>query len=202
MGIFGYGDVEYDIDDCKVARWNGDGTYGPLVDVPAIDMARIEFTLKQALGRGDGGLQLVAAGIEAANVTIRNFGIVAATLPILFGASNDEYNPGADAYTINDMVAGQVLPYFGMTIRSFDNESTPAAGHQPGGAIIFLPKIKVTANFQWNFAYNTFIQPELTGFSLPDSNLPSNVNVSFSRFCRVKRYKRDLPQLSTIGMPI
>lgn len=196
MGIFSYGDVEYDIEDCKIARWNGDGTYGSLIDVPAIDMARIEFTMKQALGRGDGGLKLVASAIEAANITMRNFGIVATSLPVLFGASNDEYNPGADAYTINDMVAGQVLPYFGMAIRSFDNESVPGVGHQPGGALIFVPKIKVTANFQWNFAYNTFIQPELTGFGLVDDNLPSNVGVSFGRFVRVKRYKRDLPLLS------
>lgn len=188
--LFQYGDAQYDIDDCKVAIWNGDGTYGTPVDVPAINMFRISHQLKSQQGRGDGGLKLLAGAIEAANVTIRNFGIVAATLPIFFGASSDEYNPGADAYTVNDFAAGKVLPYFGAAIRSFDTEST--AG---GGALIFVPKIKVMSNFDWSYSYNEFIQPELTGFAVPDDNLPSNVAVSFGRYVRIKRYKRNLPQI-------
>lgn len=192
-GVFTYGDALYDIDDAKVAAWNGDGTYGTLIDVPGISSARIEFVPKTQDGYGDGGLILTASAIQQANMTIRNFGIKADMIEALFGASSDEYSPGASAYTIVDMPVGVPLPYFGMVIRSFDNEIANA------GALIFVPKIRVVGNFQWELSYNNFVQPELTGRALPDGNLPSNISVNVSRFVRVYKYKI-LPSIS--AMPI
>lgn len=201
--IFQYGDVAYDIDDMKIAAWLGDGTYGTMIDIPAINRFNIEFVMKSQTGNGDGRRKLTASAIEAANVSMRNFGIPAQAIPILFGSSNDEYNPGADAYSIQDFVAGQEMPYFGALIRSFDSESPVTTGHHKGGTLLFVPKIKVMANFSWTFEYNTFIQPEMTGSVLDDDTLPANV-AGFSRFVRRKVYKRDLPLIGQAGalMPL
>lgn len=201
--VFNYGDVAYDIQDMKIAAWNGDGTYGTLIDVPAINRFNLEFVMKSQTGNGDSGRVLTAAAIEAANVSMRNFGIPALAVPILFGGSTNEYGTGSDLYSIQDLAAGQELPYFGALIRSIDPESAVTPGHTKGGTLLFVPKIKVMSNFSWTFEYNTFIQPELTGSAQPDSNLASQVS-GFDLFVRRKVYKRDLPLIGAVGarMPL
>lgn len=196
-GVFGYGEVSYDVDDTRVALWNGDGTYGTPVDLNGINEFRIEFVMKSQDGNGDGGLILTASSIISANITIRNFGIPSSAVPILFGGSNDEYAPGVDAYTILDIPVGAPMPYFGALVRAFDPESATGTG----GSIFFVPKIRVVANFQWDISYNNFRQPELTGRALQDGNLQSNVS-GRSRFVREKRYKRNMPLLSAVSWPL
>lgn len=190
MAVFQYGDLEYDIDDAKVARRNGDGTYGTLIDVTSINMARITFNAKTQDGRGDGGITAVASANESGSITIRNLGIPDGLLSTFYGMSSDEYGSGDSAYKILDMVAGYPFPYFGMVLRSFDNENAGS------GALIEIPKIKIMSNFDWNLSYNEFVQPEMTGRVLPDGSLGSFVT-GFQRFVRVYKF-RTLPQITRI----
>lgn len=191
-GIFDYGSVLYDIDDLKIARSNADGTYGTLIDVPSVDMFRIEWVLKAATGRGDGGETAQASAIESAQITMRNLSVKRDNMTAMYPADVYNYGTTPSQNSLMDIESGRPFPYFGAIARIFDGEDDQA------GALIFVPRMKIMNNLTWNAEYNTFVTPEVTAKALRH---PTLVNASGrSRFVRIRFYESGLPQITT--MPI
>lgn len=191
-GIFDYGGNLYDIDDLKIARNLGDGTFGDLVDVPSIDMFRIEFVTKNQTGRGDGGITALASAIESCNITIRNLGIKRDQITYMFPADSYETGVEPDREEMTDIESGRPFPYFGAIARIFDGESDDA------GALIFVPRIKIMQNITWNVEYNTFVAPEMTAMAVRDPVLLTTSGRN--RFVRAIFYESELPAIT--AMPI
>lgn len=193
-GIFDFGGNLYDIDDLNIFVNNNDGTFGPKVNVPAIDMFRMEFQTKNQRANGDGGIAALASAIEAVNVSMRNVGIQRDHWGILFNSSDYEYGTAPNRVEDFFIEFGAPLPYFGALARIFDGESATS------GAIIFIPRIKIMNNVQWQAEYNTFVTPEISGFGIPETTLvnPSGRPRSF----HAKFYESNLPLLSTLSLPL
>lgn len=193
-GIFEYAGNLYDIDDLKIAVNNNNGTFGTLIDVPAVDMFRMEFQTKNQRANGDGGIAALASAFEAVNVSMRNVGIKREHWAALFPTESYEYNSTPNRVEDFFINFGQPLAYFGAAARIFDGESATS------GAIIFVPRIKIMNNVQWQAEYNTFVTPELTGFGIPETNLLTPGGRA--RSVHVKFYESNLPTIESLGFPI
>jgi hypothetical protein len=193
-GIFQFGGNLYDINDLRVFISLNDGTFGGMVDVPAVDMFRMEFVMKSQRANGDGGIAALASAVEAINVNMRNVGISRDHWAVMFPSSSYEY--GSTPNRVEDFFieVGTPNPYFGALAQIFDGES------QSSGAIIFIPRIKIMNNVQWQAEYNTFVTPELQGMAVPDTNL---INPSGRpRLFHAKYYESGLPSLDSVTLPL
>lgn len=176
----------YDVDDLKLAVNNGDGTFGTPIDAFGVSMFRIEYVARQADARGDGGIVATASAIETANITMRNVGIKGDQMALIY--PSDVYDYDANHQMI-DIDSGRLYPYFSAAVRVFDGES------QDGGAIIFVPRLKIVGNVQWQVEDNQFIAPELTCRAVRDPILQSYSGRR--RFVRVHTYLASLPLITT-----
>jgi len=194
MAIFDYGGNLYDIDDLRVFANNGNGTFGTKFDLVAINMFRMEFQSKNQRANGDGGIAALASAWEAVNVTMRNVSVKRDVWALFGAGSNYEYGVTPNRVTDQFIEFGQPLGYFGVLARIFDGESATS------GAVIFIPKIKIMGNVQWQAEYNTFVTPEITAFGIPDTNL---VNPSGRyRAFHAKYYESNLPLLGGLTLPL
>lgn len=193
-GIFEFGGNSYDIDDVRVFINHNNGTFGTKIDVPSINMFRIEFVMKNQRAQGDGGITALASAVESINVTMRNVGISRDHWAVMFPSSSYEYGTTPNREEDLFIEAGAPNPYFGALARIFDGES------QSAGAIIFIPRIKVMNNVQWQAEYNTFVAPEITGMAVPETTL---VNPSGRfRLFHAKFYESNLPLLANMTLPL
>lgn len=192
-GVFAFGGNLYDINDMKVARNNNDGTYGTLVDVPSVDMCRIELVMKSAQARGDGGISALASSIESANVTMRNVGLSRDHWEALYPVDN--YLTGSTPSQIERMFvkAGKANPYFGVIARIFDGESADS------GVLLFIPRVKIMQNVQWQVEYNTFVTPEMTGMAVSETSLLDPAGDPL--FVYPVFYESALPQITVMPLP-
>lgn len=160
MPLFSFEGPQYDIDDVKIARNNGDGTFGTAVDVPSVDLYVANFRTKSAEGRGDGGITAVASQIEACEVTVRNLSIAMESLEVFLGISIQ--SSGVSPNRERSMhITNNRFPYFGIVGRAF-------AGESDAGTMIFFPYVKIMQNFEWRMEYNVFTMPEVRALALRD----------------------------------
>jgi len=175
----------YDVDDLKLAVNNGDGSFGAVLDAFGVSMFRIEWVARQADARGDGGIVATASQIETANITMRNVGIKGSQMSLIYPADAYDYD---DTHQMIDVDSGRFYPYFAAAVRVFDGERTDA------GAIIFVPRMKIVGNVQFQFEDNQFVIPELTCRAVRDPILTSYSGRK--RFVRMHTYTSSLPSIS------
>lgn len=194
MPLFDFGGNLYDIDDSKIALNNGDGTFGPKIDVPSINEAQIEWATKNQTGRGDGVITALASAIESANVTITNLSIKRDNMVLMFPA--DLYSYGTTPNRVDNLLieAGRPFPYFSLLLRCFDGENPNSGG------IFWFPKIKVMQNVRWTVQYNQFIAPQIQAMAVQDTNIISPSGRY--RFCHIKSYESNLPLLANVTLPM
>lgn len=193
-GIFDFGGNLYDVDDLQVAINNNDGTFETGVDVPGVSMFRCEFQMKNQRANGDGGIAALASAVESINVTMRNIGVSREHWAVMFPSSAYEYGTTPNRVEDFFVEAGAANPYFSCLARIFDGESRTA------GAIVWIPRIKIMNNVQWQAEYNSFVAPEITGMAVPETNI---VNPSGRyRLFQAKFYESNLPLLSAITLPL
>lgn len=160
-GIFSLGGPQYDVDDVKIFRNNGDGTFGPLVDVPSVDLFVSTIRMKSAEMRGDARITAIASQAEAAEVQIRMGSFSIAAYEVIFGSTSATSGSGSTEKLELEVTASQVMPYFGVIARSLGGESS-------GGTLMFLPYMKIMQPVSVRVEYNTFSMPEVNGLALGD----------------------------------
>jgi len=188
--IFGFGGPQYDVDDVKIAVNNGDGTFGPLVDVPSVDLFQVGIRMKSAEMRGDARITAVASQIEAVEFQMRMGSFGLDVYEILFGVSNSESGTTPDRYKEIELGAGTRMPYFAIVGRSL-------AGETSGGTMIFVPYVKIMQTVSVRVEYNSFSMPEVTALALGDPVLEDNS--SRPLVLKIKEYET-LPAI-TIPLP-
>jgi hypothetical protein len=191
-GVFEFAGNAYDIDDLRIARSDNDGTYGTLINVAAVSMFRVEFQTKNQRANGDGGIAALASAIEALNVTMRNVGIGREHWGVMYPTLNYESGTTPNRVGRFYIQGGVPLPYFGAIARIFDGESSDS------GMLLFIPRLKIMGNTQWQAEYNTFVTPEITAMGIPDTTLTDPAGRPLT--CYAKFYESGLPQIS--AMPL
>lgn len=160
-GIFNVGGPQYDVDDVKIFKNNGDGTIGPLVDVPSCDLFVATIRMKSAEMRGDARITAIASAAEAAEVQIRMGSFSFEAYEIMFGSTLGESGTGGTEKIEMEVGATQRMPYFGVIARSL-------AGETNGGTLILLPYLKIMQPVAVRVEYNAFSMPEINALALGD----------------------------------
>lgn len=163
-GIFNVGGPQYDVDDVKIARNNGDGTFGTWIDVPSCDLFVATVRLKSAEMRGDARITAIASAAEAAEVQVRMGSFSFDAYEVIFGSTVSESGSGSGEKIEMSIGATQRMPYFGVIARSL-------AGESDGGTLIFLPYLKIMQPLGLRVEYNTFSMPEVNALALGDPTL-------------------------------
>lgn len=150
---------EYDIVDIKVARNNGDGTFGTALDVPSVDRMSVRWNVKSAQARGDGRITALASQIESANVIFRGFSMTQDVWAMMLGLTS--YTDGTTPTRTKSLkVSNNRFKTFGICGKALVGDSADAH--------IFLPYLRIMEQVEFNIEYNGFIAPEVTAMAIGD----------------------------------
>lgn len=158
MALSANGPWTFGIEDCKVAAWVGDGTYGTAVDVPGIKNITIEAETTNGEQDGDDMLVAVASKVRAGNVTITKARLSFEVLNIML---NQPIQSSSSHKAMK--ITSRKTRYFGLIARIDEAEGD-------GDVHIFVPKVKLLTGLTFNFAFGEFTSPEMTAKALLDSN--------------------------------
>jgi hypothetical protein len=150
----------FSLKDVRVAKWNGDGTWGAALRVPSASIAGVKLRTVNGQLQGDGGITDAAAEAIAADAKLK------------FGGGNlSLYNTITNyAKTLTGVTPNRVdrmkftkksFPYFGLCGRM---NSSDGQGDQH----LFLPKLKLMDGFELNYQFGQYVEPELSILALPD----------------------------------
>lgn len=137
---------------CRIGAYNyAAGTWGTLSRIFSTEMGRVTSQVVSAIARGDMAINAAAAILEGAELTLRFTGMNRSTLATLTGKSVGNIS---DYYNVQ-LVAGDVLPYLGLALKTI--------GHDGTVSWLWLPQIKIMQNFiTFEATYGQFASPELT----------------------------------------
>ncbi len=158
--MFDTGGPQFGIEDCKIGISNLDGTYETPVDVPSIQLYGVTMNVTQADLEGDDKITSSQAKAIAAQVVMRFGSVHLAVLEVILGRSIQS-SGGEAARWIK--VTNERMPWFGVCGRADAAEGS-------GDTHIFVPKLKVSADFEIRFEYNGFTIPELTCRAIADGS--------------------------------
>lgn len=154
--------IQYDINDAQVFVNNLDGTFGPGVNVPSIDLFVSTINNKNQTMRGDARITAIASGAESAECQFRFGSFNMQVMQIILGSVYSYSGTTPNRKTQMDVGAGQTFPYFGIVGRS------PSGLGNAGATLIFLPCCKLMQNLAVRVDYNNFMIPEVTGMAVGD----------------------------------
>lgn len=158
-----YGAPALGLADCKIATYNGDGTYGSLVDVPSVQLLTTTIKVQSSQLEGDDQITATAARVVGGQVKFRFGGISLAAGVVMFGTSIVSSGSGGTSQSAQTLVGGAKLPYFGICGK--------ALGEDSGGDLhIWLPKVRIMSDFDFgNLEYGKFAVTEITAYAISDS---------------------------------
>lgn len=162
MALFDYGGPQYGLSDGKIATWTGDGTYGTPVDIPSIQLLRVQVNTVNAELEGDDTITATASRVVSADVTFRFGSVKMDVLSVLLNQTKVESGVTPNRYSFVP-VSSQNPTYFGICGSAKAEEGS-------GNTQLFVPKLKLMEGFQLSFEYNNFSIPEITCRAVYDTN--------------------------------
>lgn len=160
MPDFGIGGPQFGLRDAKVAVWNGDGTYGVLVDVPSVQMLTQSVQTVNAQLEGDDVITDVHSKAISGQIKLRFGSVSLDVLEVITGRSIA--SSGTTPNRVDRLYfAGTNFGWFGLCGKS---ESTAGSGDTH----LFAPKVKIMEGFEVKMEYGQYLIPELTAMSIPD----------------------------------
>lgn len=154
--------VAWDINDAVIAANNGDGTFGSPVNVQGVVSVSITVNIKSGEQMGDGGVYSVLSKATKGTVKFQfadqqSF----AVLQIIRNKTKGIYGSNP---TVHHMGIGlEPFPYFALAGQTYQDDGSETFN-------LFMPKIKVTSDFDFAIAENSFVLPEFTCTAVADSN--------------------------------
>lgn len=164
MSIFdSQGSPQFGLADVRIAAWDGDGTYGTLVDVPSVQEVGVTLRVQSAELTGDDAITAIASRIIAAGGTFRHGSIDVDVLEVLIG--NTATSSIASPNNVKNLRvrAGDNLPYFGLIGKALAEEGG-------GDFWVFLPKCRVTSDMAIALRYGEFAIPEMQFVAVDDAD--------------------------------
>lgn len=132
-------DTTFNIWRAKVAKWNGDGTYGPNYLVPSVEVVTGNGVIVSKKLEGNGKITSVASVLTEGDGNVKFGGI---SLDVLGIVTNQQ--PSLSGSTPNRIkrtkFVGGEMPYFGLTGAAFINGGL-------GLIQFFAPRCIITGNF-------------------------------------------------------
>lgn len=166
MPNFGLGGPSFGLRDVKVAVWNGDGTYGVLVDVPSVQLFSENLQTVNAQLEGDDVITDIHAKAISGQVKVRFGSVALEVLEVITGRTI--LSTGVTPNRVDRLnFTGTNFEWFGICGRA---ESTG----QDGDTHLFIPKCKVLEGFEVKFEYGQYTIPELTLMCVPDDQYTIN----------------------------
>lgn len=152
------------LNDCKIAVWNGDGTYGSLVDVPSVQMFAPNMKMLSAQLEGDDQITATSARLIGAEVRFRFGSISLNAAAVLFGLAKTTSGGGASLQDAVTLPGGHRMPYFGICGKALAEEGE-------GDLHVFLPKVKIMSDFDYgSMEYGRFAVTELSCYAVSDED--------------------------------
>lgn len=160
MPDFGLGGPSFGLRDAKIARWNGDGTYGPMVDVPSVQLMGVNIQTTNAQLEGDDVITDVHAKATSGQVTIRFGSVALEVLEILTDRTIESSGSTPNAV--------DRLSFTGTNFRWFALCGKAESTNGVGDVHFFVPKCKIMEGFEVRMEYGQYLVPELTAMCVPD----------------------------------
>ncbi len=153
--------VAWDIEDAVVALNNGDGTFGSVVNVKGVIQLRTTFNIKSGEQAGDGSVySVVSKAIKATTVFSFADQQQFAVLEVLRNKTKGNY--GSTPNVRHMGIGSEVFPYFALCGQAYQDDGAETFN-------IIIPRMKITSDFEFAFADNSFIIPEFTCTAVPDA---------------------------------
>lgn len=161
-GIFGLSGAQEGLEDCKVARNNGDGSFGTNVDVASVQLMGVRYNVRASRLEGDNRTTARRSRVVSAQVTLRMGAYQSDFIDVITGGE-DVQSSGAspDVYQFKK-ITNATLPAFGINGRA-------DGGDSEGSLHVFLPNCSIMEDFELRMELNQFIIPELTVEAIGDS---------------------------------
>lgn len=160
-GIFDiWGGPQFGMRDTKVAKWNGNGTWGTPVDIPSIQQINAQVQTQTAQLTGDDRITATHAKVIGGQVTFQHGSFSMNVMDVISGDSSA--SSGTTPNRTRRLALGNKnFPYFGLCCAVDAVEGV-------GDMWIFLPKVKLTQGFNAQAQYGQFMIPSLTAEFLID----------------------------------
>jgi hypothetical protein len=150
----------FSLRDVRVARWNGDGSWGAAVRVPSVRITRTRLITINGRLEGDGGITDAHAEAISGEGTLQ------------FGGGNLSLYNTITGYTktLTGVAPNRVdrikytkkaFPFFAICGKANSTDGV-------GDTHVFLPKVKLMEGFELGYVYGEYSQPELSFVALPD----------------------------------
>lgn len=154
------GAPSFNLQDCKIGTWDGDGTYTGLVDVPSVQLLNVEMEVTSERLEGDSKITDQATVTVAGKGRVRFGSVGLEVLEKLTGRTLQSSGSTPNRVTRMKFTAEE-MQYFGICGRS---AKTP----QGGNTLIFAPKCIITEGFSVQMEYNKYVVPEISFTALAD----------------------------------
>jgi hypothetical protein len=154
--------VAWDINNAVIAANNGDGTFGSAIDVKGVVSVAVTINIKSGEQMGDGGVYSVLS--KATKGTVKFQFADQQSFAVLQVIRNKTKGIYGSNPTVQHMGIGtEQFPYFALAGQTYQDDGTETFN-------VFMPNIKVTSDFDFAIAENSFVLPEFTCTAVPDSN--------------------------------
>lgn len=153
MPLFETGQVTFGLNDCKIAVWNGDGTYGAAVDVPSVQQVTITLQFSSAQLTGDDKITATASRAIGGAGSVRWGSISLAVLEVLLGGTTTSSIASPNNVRNFRVAGGGATQYFGLVGRALADDGQDSH--------VFIPQARITGDLNMvNFAYGEFTIPQ------------------------------------------
>lgn len=157
-----FGAPQFGLADCKVAAWQGEGSYGTAVDVMAIQALNTVMRVISAELPGDDTIVASASRPIGAQITLRFGSVNLGVLEVIFGITATSSVATPNTVKLLRIAGGERLPYFGIVGKALAEEGN-------GDFLVFVPKVKIMGDVNLvQLEYGQFAIPEMTVMAVPD----------------------------------
>lgn len=156
-------ETEWDFDDAKIAKNNGNGTFGTQVDVYSTQMASMATEIRSGTATGDGIKTAMASKIIGITGSIRFVGIQYDVLAVLMNMTQASSGSTPNALKRMALTGGSYMPYISLHARVLTG-----AG---GSAHLWIPQLKLMEDIETNFEEENFVTIEASFEGKPDPNV-------------------------------
>ncbi len=159
MAGFDTGQPTFSVQAVYVAKNNGGGAFGPLVQIYSAKTIAFDLKTISDQSQGDSKITATAAQLIAADFTLDVAGISFPALQVLTALTSASSADGTH-FTMNNFR----FNYFGLIAQAW-------AAENAGDTLYFLPRCKMMTGWTWRLEFGKIVTPQFKATAIQDPTL-------------------------------